>query len=83
VSGDSTVNRKPHPEPMLLACRQAGSQPAQCLYVGDAERDITAGREAGMKTLVALFGYIDSHETPERWGADGLIRSPAEVLDWL
>ena len=83
VSGDSTVNRKPHPEPMLLACRQAGSQPAQCLYVGDAERDITAGREAGMKTLVALFGYIDSHENPERWGADGLIRAPAEVLDWL
>jgi 2-phosphoglycolate phosphatase len=83
VSGDSTVNRKPHPEPMLLACRRAGSEAPQCLYVGDAERDIAAGREAGMKTLVALFGYIDSHETPERWGADGMIRAPAEVIDWL
>jgi phosphoglycolate phosphatase len=83
VSGDSTVNRKPHPEPMLLACRQAGSEPPQCLYVGDAERDIAAGRDAGMKTLVALFGYIDSHETPERWGADGMIRAPADVLEWL
>jgi len=83
VSGDSTVNRKPHPEPMLLACRQAGSLPGQCLYVGDAERDIAAGREAGMKTLVALFGYIDHHETPERWGADGMIRTAAEVLNWL
>jgi len=83
ISGDSTVNRKPHPEPMLLACRQAGSEPAQCLYVGDAERDIAAGRDAGMKTLVALFGYIDSHERPERWGADGMIRTAAEVLDWL
>jgi phosphoglycolate phosphatase len=83
VSGDSTVNRKPHPEPMLLACRQAGSEPPQCLYVGDAERDIAAGRHAGMKTLVALFGYIDSHETPGAWGADGMIRAPREVLDWL
>ncbi len=83
VSGDTTTNRKPHPEPMLLACTQAGSQPAQCLYVGDAERDIEAGRRAGMKTLVALFGYISQDDRPERWGADGLIRSPREVLDWL
>lgn len=83
ISGDTTNNRKPHPEPMLLACRQAGSLPGQCLYVGDAERDIAAGRKAGMKTLVALFGYIDHHETPERWGADGMIRTAAEVLNWL
>lgn len=83
VSGDSTNNRKPHPEPMLLACGQAGSRPAQCLYVGDAERDIEAGRRAGMRTLVALFGYISQTEQPERWGADGLIRAPREVLDWL
>jgi phosphoglycolate phosphatase len=83
VSGDSTNNRKPHPEPMLLACTQAGSEPAQCLYVGDAERDIEAGRRAGMRTLVALFGYISQGERPERWGADGLIRAPREVLNWL
>lgn len=83
VSGDSTTNRKPHPEPMLLACTQAGSQPAQCLYVGDAERDIEAGRRAGMRTLVALFGYISQDETPQHWGADGMIHHPHEILDWL
>lgn len=83
ISGDSTNNRKPHPEPMLLACTQAGSQPHECLYVGDAERDILAGRHAGMKTLVALFGYINETETPDRWGADGMIRTPLEILDWL
>ena len=83
VSGDSTNNRKPHPEPMLLACTQAGSEPAQCLYVGDAERDIEAGRRAGMRTLVALFGYISKDETPQNWGADGMIRYPHEILDWL
>jgi phosphoglycolate phosphatase len=83
ISGDSTNNRKPHPEPMLLACTQAGSQPHECLYVGDAERDIIAGRHAGMKTLVALFGYISKDETPQNWGADGMIRTPREILDWL
>jgi phosphoglycolate phosphatase len=83
VSGDTTVNRKPHPEPMLHACALAGSRPPQCLYVGDAERDIEAGREAGMQTLVALFGYLGSDDRPERWGADGLVRTPLEILDWV
>ena len=83
VSGDTTANSKPHPEPMLHACRAAGSRPDQCLYVGDAARDIEAGRVAGMQTLVALFGYINSHDDPHSWGADGMIRHPREVLDWL
>jgi phosphoglycolate phosphatase len=83
VSGDTTTNRKPHPEPMLHACRLAGREPAQCLYVGDAERDIEAGRQAGMPTAVALFGYIRDYEDPAGWGADAAIREPLELLDWL
>lgn len=83
VSGDTTANRKPHPEPMLHACRLAGSEPAECLYVGDAARDIEAGKAAGMRTLVALFGYIGEEDQPERWGADGMIQMPADILEWL
>ena len=83
VSGDTTNNRKPHPEPILHACAQSGSQPEQCVYVGDAERDIRAGEDAGLKTLVALYGYIGENETPTHWGADGLVRGPMEILDWL
>lgn len=83
VSGDTTNNRKPHPEPMLHACAAAGSTPAQSVYVGDAERDIQAGNEAGMQTVVALFGYIPDDEDPEQWGANALIRAPMEVIDFL
>lgn len=83
VSGDSTNNRKPHPEPMLHACALASAVPASCLYVGDAERDIEAGRLAGMPTLVALFGYIEAHENPRAWGADGLVEQPRDILAWL
>ena len=83
VCGDTTANKKPHPEPMLHACRLAGSHAAHCLFVGDAERDIRAGRAAGMFTLVALFGYIGPEDRPETWGADGLITEPAGVLSWL
>ena len=83
VSGDTTANPKPHPEPLLHACKLAGSRPHECLYIGDAARDIEAGRAAGMKTLVALFGYIGTQDQPDTWGADGLIRAPGDALDWL
>lgn len=83
VSGDSTANRKPHPEPMLHACRQIDILAQHCLYVGDAQRDIEAGRQAGMKTLVALFGYISDNDNPSQWQADGAINQPMEILEWI
>ena len=51
VSGDTLEQRKPHPAPLLHACKLIGTTPQQCLYVGDAERDIKAGHNAGMPTL--------------------------------
>jgi 2-phosphoglycolate phosphatase len=83
VSGDTLETRKPHPAPMFYACEQIGSTPEQCVYVGDAERDVEAGRNAGMHTLVALFGYFQKHDRPHEWHADGLIHAPLDLLDWL
>jgi len=83
VSGDTTANKKPHPEPLLHACRQAGSAAGQCLYVGDAERDVRAGYRAGMHTLVAMFGYIGDEDRPEDWGADALVTTPGDIIAWI
>jgi 2-phosphoglycolate phosphatase len=83
VSGDTLPERKPHPAPLLHACRLAHSVPAQCIYVGDAERDIEAGTRAGMRTLVALYGYIDTTETPAQWGATGMLQQPLDLLSWI
>ncbi len=51
--------------------------------LGDAERDIEAGKRAGMLTGAALFGYIDSNAEPETWQADYLFANPAEILAWV
>lgn len=83
ISGDTLPERKPHPAPMLLACREAGSAAGECLYLGDAERDIAAGRNAGMATLIALYGYIGADDHPTGWGADGVVNTPQELLHWL
>lgn len=80
VSGDTTNNSKPHPDPMHHACDEADSDSDECLYVGDARRDIEAGRNAGMKTLVANYGYIDAEEDVNTWGADAIIEKPEEIL---
>lgn len=83
VSGDTLQQRKPHPAPLLHACKLAASSPDECVYVGDANRDIEAGRRAGMYTLVALFGYIGHDEQPHNWGADAMIETPQQILEWL
>jgi N-acetyl-D-muramate 6-phosphate phosphatase len=83
VSGDTCARPKPHPEPLLHACRTAGSPPGECLYVGDAARDIQAAAAAGMSSVVALYGYIAADERPQDWGAQGYINEPAHLLDYL
>jgi phosphoglycolate phosphatase len=84
VSGDTTPNSKPHPEPILHACQLAGGHdPADCIYVGDAKRDIEAGNSAGTTTLVAMFGYVVAEDRPEEWEADGHVDHPSEILGWL
>lgn len=83
VSGDTVSERKPHPLPLLHAAGLIAKPPAQCLYVGDAERDIAAGRAAGMKTVVAGWGYLGSSDDPASWRADGFAADPAALLPWL
>lgn len=83
VSGDTVTNSKPHPEPVLQACREAGLAPNHCLYIGDSAHDIEAGKGAGMTTLIAMYGYLKPGDNPQAWGADGLIQDPKEILSWL
>lgn len=83
VSGDTTPHAKPHPEPMFEAARRLGLAPELCLYVGDDERDIVAGRAAGMRTVAASYGYLGEKTNIVSWGADLHIDSPVKLLKLL
>ena len=83
VSGDDAPQPKPSPATLLLACEHIGVAPRSCIYVGDAQRDIQAGQAAGMKTALALFGYIDVTDKPALWGADVTINTPNELLNHI
>lgn len=83
VCGDTTPHAKPHPEPLFEAARRLGVAPSDCVYVGDDERDIVAGRAAGMRTVAALYGYLGPSAQPEAWGADASIERLSDLLDVL
>jgi phosphoglycolate phosphatase len=83
VSGDSLARRKPHPEPLLHACALCGVTAAESVYVGDAQRDVEAARAAGMRAVVALYGYLGEDEMPTSWKADHTIQHPSDLLTWL
>ena len=74
---------KPDPKPMLHAAAGLKLPPEHCMYVGDAERDIEAGRVTGMRTVLADYGYIADSDTPDSWGADLRIAHPRQLLDYL
>lgn len=70
VGGDTVSQRKPHPEPMLHACQQLKVAAQHCLYVGDALRDIEAGNNTQMTTILAEWGYISENDNIHTWQAD-------------
>ena len=81
IGGDSTPHPKPHPAPLLEAARQLSVRPIECVYVGDDLRDVQAGHAAGMATAVAGWGYLGAGEPIESWGAEFIVRKPADLLN--
>lgn len=79
VCGDSTPYHKPHPAPMLMAAEKIRVAPTDCIYLGDDERDMMAGRAAGMRVAVALYGYLGTGKPPEEWEADLRLVHPLEL----
>ncbi|WP_411878857.1 phosphoglycolate phosphatase [Polaromonas sp. YR568] len=83
ISGDTTPHSKPHPAPLLEAARQLDVAPNRCIYVGDDERDIVAGRAAGMPTVAAAYGYLGKTADTGGWKADATIAAPGALLNLL
>ena len=83
ISGDTTPHAKPHPEPLFEAARRLGVAPECCVYVGDDERDVQAGRAAGMQTVVATYGYLGQDADVTSWGADRLVDTPQGLFPLL
>ena len=81
ISGDTIPERKPDPAPLLLASEQTGVAPSRSVYIGDAARDIQAGRAAGMHTVAAAYGYVTADDDPTSWDAHELVENTEELAN--
>jgi len=83
VSGDTCAHRKPHPEPIEYACKLLNVTGSNTWYVGDAGRDMQAGRAAGCATIAAAYGYLHPEDPIDTWDSDTRIQQPADLLTLL
>ncbi|MGY4515674.1 phosphoglycolate phosphatase [Lysobacter sp. HA18] len=81
IGGDSLPARKPDPLPLRVAAERMGVAIGDCVYVGDDERDIAAARAAGMRSVVALWGYRLDEDDPVSWQGDVMLDTPRDMLD--
>lgn len=83
VSGDTTPKSKPHPLPLFKAAEILDLDPKRCVYIGDAAKDIEAGKKAGMRTIAAGYGYVPQGQNPELWGAEKTLQQPTDLIPWI
>jgi phosphoglycolate phosphatase len=83
ICGDTASRSKPWPDPVLLACDRIGIAPGRTLMVGDDCRDIDSARAAGARAVAAAWGYIRPDDSPDSWGADGVVNRPAMLAPWI
>lgn len=83
IGGDTTPHPKPHPAPLLEACRRLEVPVHEAVYVGDDLRDVQAAHAAGMSAIAVRYGYLGDGEPIERWQADAIIDRLEDLVTLL
>ena len=82
LGGDSTVQRKPHPEPALKVLTLTGVDPRLAAMVGDSPADIEMAKQAGLYSVGVTYG-LRSAEEVRAAGPDLLLESLPELRHHL
>ncbi|MBI2338282.1 HAD-IA family hydrolase [Candidatus Daviesbacteria bacterium] len=78
-SAEDVKNPKPHKEHVLVTLKALKVEPVNAYMVGDTEHDITAGREAKVKTVGVLYGWRG--EDIKKCNPDFVIDDIEEILN--
>jgi len=79
ICPDHVQNRKPHPEPIFLACQKLGCNTERTIYIGDHLRDIQAAKNADVIAVAAAYGYLSEGSKIEEWHADFIVQKPEQI----
>tara|TARA_B100000900_G_scaffold248946_1_gene211882 strand:+ start:3463 stop:4125 length:663 start_codon:yes stop_codon:yes gene_type:complete len=83
VTGDMVSNPKPDIDGLIKAAEITKCNVSNTIYVGDDERDIIAGRNAGMMTVAADFGFISPETNIRLWKADLIINDSSDLKNYV
>ena len=86
LSGDSLPEKKPHPMPLLEACRRLGSSPAAHMHIGDSKHDAAAALAAGCISVTVPYGYNEGRDVSlllRESATDVIVPSVEAALDLI
>ena len=83
ITGDMVLNAKPAIDGLIKAAKEIECNVDEIIYVGDDERDIIAGRNAGMNTIAANFGFISPDINIKSWNADLIINDALDIKKYI
>ena len=78
AGGDTSLQKKPSPVPILNVLSRFDTLPSDALFVGDSIYDMAASRAARVKSVAALYGYGSPGFSD---GADYSIERIEELID--
>lgn len=79
VSPEHVGVSKPHPAPLLHACKLAACDVSEAIYVGDHLRDIECGHNAGMRTIAVGYGFMPTPGDHVNWNATHCVEHANEI----
>lgn len=82
LSGDSLPEKKPHPLPLLEACRRLNGLPAQHMHIGDSKHDAAAALAAGCISVTLPYGYNEGEDV-RQMKTDVIVPSVEAALELI
>jgi phosphoglycolate phosphatase/pyrophosphatase PpaX len=83
VTASHVSEPKPHPEGILQSLEVLKTNPHETLYIGDWPVDVLAGRRAGVRTALALWGHMDLRHPDGHHPPDVTLESPGDLIRLL
>ncbi len=83
IGSSKDIKGKPAPDALLLCAEKLGVDPKKCVYLGDHIRDIEAGRNAGMETILAGWGYIKKDTNLLDFKANFIAQTPKDAETYI
>jgi len=81
IAGGEKEVLKPDPTVILHCVKALGVKPEECVYIGDMDGDIIAGRAAGVKKVIAVTFGFHSYAKLKKLNPDEIIHKPEELLE--